>query len=137
MIPNGNTYTFDILPTLYVGLNDYGRMTFITGAENISTGDYAIIQDTQKGTQLIKVIRLTTYGNLTPKYTILTLELNDEDLAEPLDIPFGFDTNTTSISQAASTTPAVPTATKAPVSMATIMAGLCIAGFIGTLRLRR
>ena len=144
MTSNGDSYTFELLPTGYVGLNDYGRMTFITGSENLTSGEYAIIQETPNGTALLKVLRISRSGTIAPNNTVLTLELNKEDLAVPLDIPTGVD-NSTTIQQAASpastlvpaaTATAAPT-TKAPVGIATILAGLCIAGCIGALRLRR
>lgn len=143
MTQTSDSYVYELLPTGYVGLNDYGRMTFVTGAANLSTGDYAIIQETRNGTALLKALRLTKSGDSTPEYTLLTLELNKEDLAEPLDIPTGTDPGTTMVPQISSpssptsTTASAATATKAPAGMATILAGLCIAGFIGTLRLRR
>jgi hypothetical protein len=137
MTETNNSYLFEVLPTGYIGLNDYGRMTFVAGARNMSTGEYAIVQQTRNGTALLKVLRITKSGDIMPEYTMLTLELNDEDLVEPLQFPAETGTDKTTLSQAASTTTPVPIATKAPVSMATIMAGLCIAGFIGTLRLRR
>jgi hypothetical protein len=140
IVNTNGTYTFDLLPTLYTGLNDYGRMTFVTGGENLSTGDYAIVQVTQNGTEILQVLQLTKYGTITPDYTILTLELTREDLAEPLYIPDGTGTDTTMAQEgsfpAQGTTPAAA-ATRAPAGMATVLAGLCIAGFIGTLRLRR
>ena len=140
MTETNDSYLYELLPTGYIGLNDYGRMTFISGAANLSDGDYAIVQETRNGTALLKALRLTKSGNSTPEYTLLTLELNKEDLAEPLDIPTGTSIDTTTMPQTASpmsrTTPAA-TATKAPLGIATILAGLCIAGFIGVLRLRR
>jgi hypothetical protein len=140
IITTNDSFRYDVLPTGYIGLNDYGRMTFFTGSENISTGDYAIVQETRNGTALLKVLQLTKSGNITPDYTLLTLELNQEDLAEPLDIPTGTDTGTAAVQKTTSpisTTAPMATATKAPVGMATILAGLCIAGFIGAHRLRR
>lgn len=139
MTTTGDSYTFELLPTGYIGLNDYGRMTFITGAENVSTGEYAILQETPNGTALLKVLRLTRSGTVTPNYTLLTLELNKGDLAAPLDIPSGTETSTTilPVTSPIPTTTTAATATKAPVGMATILAGLCIAGFIGTLSRRR
>lgn len=143
MTETNNSYLFEVLPTGYIGLNDYGRMTFVTGAANISTGDYAIVQETRNGTALLKVLHLTKSGNITPDYSLLTLELTEQDLAEPLDIPTGTDTRTTIVPQTSSptspisTTASAATATKAPAGMATILAGLCIAGFIGVLGQRR
>jgi hypothetical protein len=140
MIKTNDTYTFKLLPTGYTGLSDYGRLTFITGATDIPSGDYALIQLTRNGTKLIRSLKVTRYGNSTTEYMMLRLELNKEDLVEPLyfpdlAIPDQVSTlqtpplNTTQVSPA--------TTAKAPAGMATILAGLCIAGFIGTLRLRR
>jgi hypothetical protein len=140
MTETSDSYVYELLPTGYIGLNDYGRMTFVTGAANISTGDYAIVQETRNGTALLKALRLTKSGDSTPEYTMLTLELNKEDLAEPLDIPTGTETSITIVPQTTSLTPATTpaaAATKAPAGIATILAGLCIAVFIGTYRLRR
>jgi hypothetical protein len=141
MTKTNGTYAFDVQPTLYTGLNDYGRMTFITGSENLSTGNYAILEETPKGLALLKVVQLTKPEMLNPDYTMLTLELTKEDLLEPLYIPDATGATSSLNVQVAtpspSTTPSPAATTKAPLSMVTILAGLCIAGVFGITRLRR
>ena len=148
MIKTNDTYTFALLPTGYVGLSDYGRLTFITGATDIPSGDYAILQVTRNGTKLIRSLKVTRYGNSTTEYMMLRLELNKEDLVEPLYFPDlaipdheitsqTLSLNTPQVPPATATNAPAATATKAPAGMATILAGLCIAGFIGVLNQRR
>lgn len=140
MIKTNDTYTFALLPTAYTGLSEYGRLTFISGATDIPSGDYAIIQVTRNGTELIRSLKVTRYGNSTTDYMMLRLELNKEDLVEPLYFPDLAipDRESTLQAQALNTTQVPqPTTAKAPTGMAAILAGLCIAGFIGTLRPRR
>jgi hypothetical protein len=89
MLQNGDTYSFEFLPTLFVGTNEYGRLTFVTGSENLTAGDYAVVQVTRNGTKLVQSLRLEKYGTAVPEYTMLTLELRKEELPEPLEISYG------------------------------------------------
>jgi hypothetical protein len=150
MLQNGDTYSFEFLPTLFVGTNEYGRLTFVTGSENLTAGDYAVVQVTRNGTKLVQSLRLEKYGTAVPEYTMLTLELRKEELPEPLEISYGPSVAATpaaeptvSVPSPESTAPAgtattpIPAATQSPQSLAILLAATGIAGIVSTLRMRR
>jgi hypothetical protein len=56
MITLGDKYEFQPLLTLYTGENDYGSLTFIAGAEKLESGDYALVQDTPGGLEIIQTL---------------------------------------------------------------------------------
>jgi hypothetical protein len=145
MIKVGNNYEFQRLLTLYTGENDFGRLTFIAGNETIDNGDYAIVQDTPTGIQIIQTMKIEPQGSETPEYVLLNLELRKEQLPVPLKVISGTGSPatpaaaaTTSSAGPAGTTSAasaVPTATaKSPVSLLTLIVATGIAGLVCAMR---
>ena len=143
MIMVGEKYEFQPLLTLYTGENDYGRLTFIAGAEKIESGDYALVQETPGGLELIQTLTIEPIGSATPEYVMLNLEIRKEDLPVPLKIIGDSGTSvtpapiaTTSIAPVVTTVAAtaVPAATKSPVSPLIIPAAMGITGIVYTMR---
>jgi hypothetical protein len=102
------TYELEPLPTLFTGQNDYGRYTFVSISQNLSAGDYAIVQETADGLKLVQSLSIEPTGSPAPEYTMLTLDLAKDELPATLVIK---DT-------AANT--AVPATTQAPASASTV-----------------
>jgi hypothetical protein len=137
----GEKYEFEPLPTQYTGENDYGRMTFVSTAPSLQSGDYAIVQDTPDGIKLIQSLKLEALGTPTPEYTLLTLELTKTDLPVPLEIIK--DQSAATVTSPAATTPAStaaatplttssasanPTTAKSPLSPLTVLGALGLSG---------
>jgi hypothetical protein len=146
MIKVNNTYEFEPLLTLYTGENDYGRLTFVAGAENLIRGDYALVQNTPKGLELIQTLLIEPTGSMTPEYVLLNLELTKDQLPVPLEIlneptPSGTSAPlvTDSVTPAGSMVPktALPAATKSPASPLTALICLLITGILCAMRVHR
>lgn len=143
MTKSGNSYELEPLPTLYTGKNDYGRLTFITGANDLHTGDYALVQTTADGTELVESLTITKGGTETPEYTMLTLEFREDALPAPFEIlgdPATYLAGTTPTVEPEITATALkttPTTAKSPVSLLVIVIGLGIACILCVLRIRR
>jgi hypothetical protein len=150
----GTSYDFIPMVTLYTGENDYGKLTFITGSDKITAGNYAIVQQTPNGLQLIKSFTINPHGNVTGFRTFMRFALTKDQLVVPLAAITGQDSATpaakaplTSAPSAEGTNP-VPTVTsqaapmastpaKSPVSLPVILAGAGIAGIICIPKMRR
>lgn len=152
MVNVNGTYELQPLATRYTGENDYGRYTFVSVSNDLEAGDYAIVQNTSKGIELIRSVSLTPSGTPVPEYVMLTLELTNDDLPEPLEIlqdqagspaltplPTTPDLNAgTSVSPAspasqvspAAQASAAPSATKSPGSLSVVLIGLGISGIV-------
>lgn len=132
-----NSYAFSFLPFQYLGTNDYGRHTFVTFTKNLTPGDYVILQKTENGTAQIQSLKITKYGKYNPDSVIMTFELTPTELAGPVT-PLIWATPVQTPTPSLPVTPAAtPTPTKAPVSPATLLTSLCIAGLTVVLWLRR
>ena len=153
MIKVGDKYEFQPLYTLYTGENDFGRLTFIAGAEKFENGDYALVQDTPGGLELIQTLKIEPSGSETPEYVILNLQLTKNQLPVPLKLlgdsgtlktpapiaPTSTTLVTTPSAAAAVTavaTMAMPAPTKSPVSPLILFAALGITGLVCAKRMR-
>jgi hypothetical protein len=136
LIKTGNSYELEPLPTMYVGKNDYGRLMFITGSKNIESGDYAVVQTTAEGTELIETLTITKGGTETPEYTMLTLEFQEEALPAPLEFKVDAEETATETPTTAPETSATTTA-KSPVGIPAVLAGVMVAGILTAMRFRR
>jgi hypothetical protein len=144
MIKVGEKYEFQPLLTLYTGVNDWGRLTFIAGMEKLEKGDYALVQETPGGLELIQSLKIEPSGSATPDYVMLNLEIRKDQLAVPLKIleepgtsetPAPIATTATApVTTAITAATAVPTATKTPVNPLSILAAIGIAGIVCLLR---
>ncbi len=145
MVPAGDIYVLEPVPTLYTGVNDYGRLTFSAAVFNLSKGDYALGQITPEGTNLIQTMSIVPIGKVLHTYTILKLEVQKDQLAVPLEIvkePAASGASAGNVTGAAAQSgptaaASVPAGTKAPLSPLTILAGIGIAGVACALYRRR
>ncbi len=150
LIESGESRWLVPLPTHYMGINDYGRHTFITGAQNLTDGNYMIVQKTQNGTELIQYLKLEKKGDVNPVYTLLKLELHPDELPEPLQVVSTIQTDPTHTiappadhavpsAEAAAPLPttATPVANQSPVSPLMVLAGVGTAGLLCALRIHR
>jgi hypothetical protein len=141
----GMEYEFQPFLTQYTGTNDWGRYTFVAGADNLEKGNYSLMQQTSSGLQLVQSYKIEPLGSATPEYVLLTLEVNKEDLPVPLQFtgnsgitgisspvptPAALVTTSPAPSLTTVTTTAVPVPTKSPVSPFILLTALGIAGII-------
>lgn len=145
----GESYSFEPLLTLYEGRNDWGRHTFLTGAANLTPGDYALVQINDGKMDILNFLAVDYTGTVIPAYTLLSLQLRDDELAGPLgyytqsapssDTPAVSDLPSTEITITITPGAAAPmeTTAKSPVSPLMVLAGLGIAGLICAMRIRK
>ncbi|OPY35917.1 MAG: hypothetical protein A4E35_02193 [Methanoregula sp. PtaU1.Bin051] len=136
-----DSYPCNPVPTFYTGTNAYGRLTFQAFDNNL-TGEYALAQFTPEGLKPIQIVKITPRGNFSYDYIILKLEVNREELIVPLEfltasaMTSSSGGNVTGAAAQSADAAVAPAATKSPVNLLTILAGLGIAG-IACAMLRR
>jgi len=142
---DGANYSFEPFLTRYTGVNDWGRYTFVVGTDNLKTGNYSLMQQTPTGLQLVQSYKIESSGSGNPEYSLLTLEVNKDELPVPLTIsensgasassspaptPAAIEPASTSSSPATSTATSAPTPTKSPSSPLILLAAMGIAGIM-------
>lgn len=141
----GDSYEFEPFMTLYQGQNEWGRHTFMTGAANLTPGDYALVQINDGKMEILDFVALDFTGTVTPAYTVLTLELREDDLAGPLGyfVPVSSadagatGSDPTDAADAAATAAPAATTAKSASGLPVVLAGLGIAGIFCAARIRR
>jgi len=132
LIEVGDNYDLEPLPTLFFGKNDFDRLIFATGSDNLDSGDYALVQMTEDGIVFIQTLTIEPSGSATPEYVILKLEIREQDLSVPLEInepePEPSKTPTIKTPAEQTTTPQSPLGTVS-VLVAVVLAMFCVVLF--------
>lgn len=149
LVPEGDNYMLEPLPTLYLGKNSLGRLIFASGTDKLEEGDYALVQETSDGFGFIQSLTIEPSGTGTPEYVILKLEIRESDLKAPLEytgaavsepmVPETTVPGTPDMTYPSSTATVTsqPESTKTPLStVSVIMAGLIAVMCVFVLRNR-